>query len=81
MSACLFHRVGDSKLHLLLNSGKNAGPPPSFSLVQLDAEATEDLQSATDSSISGIALIPPKPVQKILKGDYVDMHELLPVMW
>lgn len=51
MPACLFHRVRGSKLHLLLNSGKNA------------------------------ALIPPKPVQKILKGDYVDMHELLPVTW
>jgi hypothetical protein len=28
----------------------------------------------------GMALIPPKLVQKILRGDFIDMHELLPDM-
>ena len=64
------------------NQSQNAGPPPSASLVIPDAEAAGgDLQSVTDSSIPGIALIPPKLVQKILKGDDVDMHELLPETW
>jgi hypothetical protein len=37
--------------------------------------------SEVDPLIPGLALIPPKLVQKILKGDYVDMHELLPETW
>ena len=57
----------------------HAGPPPSDLLVIQDAEAAGgDLRFVTDSSIQGIALIPPKLV---LKGDYVDMHELLPETW
>ena len=34
-----------------------------------------------DTGIPGLALIPPKVVQKILRGEYVDMHELLPESW
>ena len=34
-----------------------------------------------DTGIPGLALILPKVVQKILKEEYVDMHELLPESW
>ena len=29
----------------------------------------------------GLALVPPKVVQKILRGEYIEMHELLPETW
>ena len=34
-----------------------------------------------DTGIPGLALIPPKVVQKILRGEYVEMHELLQESW
>ena len=34
-----------------------------------------------EHSIPGLALIPPKLVQKILREEFVDMHELLPETW
>jgi len=34
-----------------------------------------------DPSIPGLALIPPKLVQKILRCEFIDMYELLPETW
>lgn len=34
-----------------------------------------------NASIPGLALIPPKLVQKILRCEFVDMHELFPETW
>ena len=31
--------------------------------------------------VPGMALVPPKLVQKILRGEFIDMHELLPETW
>ena len=44
-------------------------------------EPCADPPPATDPSVLGLALIPPKLVQKILRGEFVDMHELLPDTW
>ena len=49
---------------------------------QLIQTGEGDSQEApADTSVPGLALIPPKLVQKILKGDYVEMHELLQDSW
>ena len=37
--------------------------------------------TAASVSVPGMALIPPKLVQKILRGDFIDMHELHPETW
>ena len=51
-----------SKVAALTSAG--GGPPP--------------LPDPTvDTGIPGLALIPPKVVQKILRGEFVDMHKLL----
>lgn len=34
-----------------------------------------------DPNTPGLALIPPKLVQRILKGEFIDMYELLPETW
>jgi hypothetical protein len=31
--------------------------------------------------VPGMAVIPPKLMQKILRGEFIDMHELLPETW
>ncbi len=43
--------------------------------------STPQAGASTVTNIPGLALIPPKLVQKILKGDYIDMRELLPESW
>ena len=49
------------------------------SLVQQSSEGTGgELQPVSNSTVPGLALI---PVQNILKGEFVDMYELLPETW
>ena len=63
-----------------------SGPPDTIAVA--DAGAGKTVPTAADgnppevdASIPGLALIPPKLVQKILRGEFVDMHELLPDTW
>lgn len=64
------------------------GGPVGQSAAQLAAVAParaaggrEATSPVFNANVPGLALIPPKLVQKILRGDFVDMHELLPEAW
>ena len=75
------HRSNGPILHATTNPGGTGVMLPA-SLVQQSSEGTGgELQPVSNSTVPGLALIPPKLVQKILKGEFVDMYELLPETW
>ena len=64
------------------NLSGSAGSVLPLTLTQQSSEGSGgELQPVTSSSVPGLALIPPKLVQRILKGEFVDMYELLPETW
>ena len=61
--------------------GETAGSAD-ISLAQEASGGVEvEIQPAGSTDVPGLALIPPKLVMKILKGEFVDMYELLPETW